>query len=139
MSCRQGLGLRSPTTILNPKPVFVQIQLYGDVPTGSARFADLAKGIEGVGYKRSKVDFVNAVRQESLRAQGLGLGLLLTSGRRAHTLGRAEACHRARYGKQAAGTAGSLTCVSWDSQVGGLGCPVCLLQWEILLLSKCPR
>lgn len=45
------------------EPIFdvAQIQLYGDVPTGSERFADLAQGKEGVGYRRSKIDFVNPV------------------------------------------------------------------------------
>lgn len=38
---------------LSHSPHALQVQLYGDVPTGAARFADLAKGIQGVGYKRS--------------------------------------------------------------------------------------
>ena len=37
----------------------MQIQLYGDVPVGAARFADLARGVQGVGYRNSKIDFVN--------------------------------------------------------------------------------
>ena len=40
----------------------MQIQLYGDVPVGSARFADLVRGVQGVGYRRSKIDFVSPVR-----------------------------------------------------------------------------
>lgn len=69
LKCRQGL--RASNRKLSPKPFFVQVQLYGDVPTGAARFADLARGIQGVGYKRSKVDFVNAVRWGSLGVWGL--------------------------------------------------------------------
>lgn len=40
----------------------IVVELYEDVPTGAARFADLAKGIQGVGFRRTKFDTVNEVR-----------------------------------------------------------------------------
>jgi len=61
-------GLLSPRETSEPPTAIscaglrrAQIQLYGDVPVGSARFADLARGVEGVGYRRSKIDFVSPV------------------------------------------------------------------------------
>ena len=55
-----------------------QIQLYGDVPVGSARFADLARGVEGVGYRRSKIDFVSPVRPHVLLTIETRRGLFKT-------------------------------------------------------------
>ena len=57
-----------------------QIQLYGDVPVGAARFADLAQGNQGVGYRRSKVDFVSAVRCLSPALPVLGASTTLPAG-----------------------------------------------------------
>ena len=39
----------------------VVVQLYDDVPVGAARFADLAQGKQGVGFRRTKFDAVNQV------------------------------------------------------------------------------
>jgi len=41
----------------------ITVALYDDVPVGSARFADLARGIQGVGFRRTKFDSVNQARQ----------------------------------------------------------------------------
>lgn len=41
----------------------ITVALYDDVPVGSARFADLARGIQGVGFRRTKFDSVNQARR----------------------------------------------------------------------------
>ena len=68
-----GLGnVSEPATgVLTRRRASAQIQLFGDVPVGSARFADLARGVEGVGYRRSKIDFVSPVRPAVARLNGL--------------------------------------------------------------------
>jgi hypothetical protein len=40
----------------------IVVELYDDVPVGAARFADLAQGKQGVGYRRTKFDAINEVR-----------------------------------------------------------------------------
>lgn len=40
----------------------IVVQLYDDVPVGAARFADLAQGKQGVGFRRTKFDAINEVR-----------------------------------------------------------------------------
>jgi hypothetical protein len=39
----------------------IVVQLYDDVPVGAARFADLAQGKQGVGFRRTKFDAINEV------------------------------------------------------------------------------
>lgn len=39
----------------------IVVQLFDDVPTGSQRFADLAVGKQGVGYRLSKFDALREV------------------------------------------------------------------------------
>lgn len=39
----------------------IVVQLYDDVPVGAARFADLAQGRQGVGFRRTKFDAINEV------------------------------------------------------------------------------
>lgn len=48
----------------------VVIELYGDVAVGSQRFADLAVGKIGVGYRLSKFDgiFDTYIRNEGVKA-----------------------------------------------------------------------
>jgi hypothetical protein len=41
----------------------IVVQLYDDVPVGAARFADLAQGKQGVGFRRTKFDAINEVRK----------------------------------------------------------------------------
>jgi hypothetical protein len=40
----------------------VVVKLFGDVAVGAQRFADLAQGKEGVGFRRSKFDALTEVR-----------------------------------------------------------------------------
>ena len=47
----------------------VTVKLYDDVPLGAARFADLARDVDGVGYRNSRVDGVRA--DEEVRCSGV--------------------------------------------------------------------
>lgn len=38
------------------------VALYDDAPVGAARFADLARGLQGVGFRRTKFDAINQAR-----------------------------------------------------------------------------
>lgn len=47
----------------------ITVELFPDVPVGAQRFADLARGVEGVGYSlAAKIDGVSPVKP--LRVQG---------------------------------------------------------------------
>mmetsp|Transcript_39097 Transcript_39097/g.99040 ORF Transcript_39097/g.99040 Transcript_39097/m.99040 type:complete len:318 (-) Transcript_39097:587-1540(-) len=48
----------------------VVVEVYGDVAVGGQRFMDLAKGKQGVGYRRSKVD---ALEQAFIRLDGVSV------------------------------------------------------------------
>jgi peptidyl-prolyl cis-trans isomerase B (cyclophilin B) len=52
----------------------IVVELYDDVPVGAARFADLAQGKQGVGYRRTKFDAINEnfVRHAGLRRLSFG-------------------------------------------------------------------
>lgn len=50
----------------------IVVQLYDDVPIGATRFADLARGIQGVGFRRTKFDAVNEVRQRPAKCSVKG-------------------------------------------------------------------
>ena len=53
----------------------VVVELYDDVPIGSQRFADLAVGKDGVGYRLSKFDAITQVRILLLQGEGPQAGI----------------------------------------------------------------
>ena len=51
----------------------IVVELYDDVPVGAARFADLAQGKQGVGFRRTKFDAINEVRRQLVRPAQPGI------------------------------------------------------------------
>lgn len=45
----------------------IVVELLNDVPVGAARFADLAQGRQGVGFRRTKFDAINEVLSLAFR------------------------------------------------------------------------
>lgn len=64
----EGLQVFFDITVDSEKKGRIVVQLYDDVPVGAARFADLTKGIQGVGFRRTKFDAIN---QDFIQDAGL--------------------------------------------------------------------